>query len=160
MTALWSLCPSQEINSPKGGKQAEGGELFIPLSTQTCRRRPTPNPAPDMNHDPFHFLYPLKIKPLSHTQAPEIPLSPNPHFYLQAWGCVCECVCEGTLCFRKARRTHFLHQIASYIPHSPSICLALAIFSTSFFILLLFFISLWGALSAYRRHKTLIHSSS
>lgn len=89
------------------------------------------NAAPDMNHDPFHFLSPVEggyhalTHPLIHT--PEI-LPPPWLCFLPATLCVCVCV-RGTLSSRRARRTHFLCQIASHIPHSPSIRPAWAIFS-------------------------------
>lgn len=106
------------------------------------------NTTPDMNRDPFHFLYALQGDPrtLTHpfTHTPEMP-PPHQECLLPAGLCVC--VCEGTLSSRRARRTHFLCQIASHIPHSPWIRLARAIFS-SFLLLLSFFFSLWGALSA------------
>ncbi|MED6265792.1 hypothetical protein CHARACLAT_029001 [Characodon lateralis] len=116
---------------------------------------PSPNPVPDMNRDSFHVPYPLKIKPLSHTSTRDTSLTQAA--FLPAY--MFMCVYVGTLSFRKAKKTHFLRQIASHIPHSPSIRLALVIFSllsSSF----CFFISPWGALSGYRRHKTLIHSAS
>lgn len=107
------------------------------------------NAAPDMNHDPFHFLSPVKggyhalTHPLIHT--PEILPAPWLCF-LPATLCVCVCV-RGTLSSRRARRTHFLCQIASHIPHSPSIRPAWAIFSPPPWSFSLSS-SLWGALSA------------
>lgn len=94
--------------------------------------------------DPYAFTHPLP-----HT--PEIP--PPPHeCVLPARPCVCVCVSEETLSPISAKRTHFLCQIASRIPHSPSIRLAQAIFS-SFLLRLPFLGSLWGALSAGGRTK-------
>lgn len=62
----------------------------------------------------------------------------HPSFHTLAWNtsstpgvfCTCQfvCLCEGTLSSRRVRRTHFLCQIASHIPHSPSIRLARPIF--------------------------------
>lgn len=57
---------------------------------------------------------------------------PHPPFHALIWNtsstpgvfstcqCVCVPVCEWTLSSRRVRRTHFLCQIASYIPHCPS----------------------------------------
>lgn len=140
------------------GQEKEGGEMFfltegyhyslaLSLSVLTSRRRPTLNSTPDMNHDPFHFLHPLEgDPPLTHpfTHTPEIPPSTPGVFS------TCRLVCErvrGLCPPGEWERTHFLCQIASHIPHSPSIRLVRAIFS-SFLLPLSFSVSLWGALSA------------
>lgn len=69
--------------------------------------------TPDINRDPSYFLPPLESD--SHTFSHPW-CTWKQHFYLPKPAFVC----EGTLCSKRARRTHFLCQIASRIPHSPS----------------------------------------
>ncbi|MEQ2300948.1 hypothetical protein AMECASPLE_031002, partial [Ameca splendens] len=61
---------------------------------------PSPNPVPDMNRDSFHFPYPLKIKPLSHTSTRDTSLTQVA--FLPAYMFIC--VYVGTLSFRKAKK--------------------------------------------------------
>lgn len=123
--------------------------IILSLPVSMLRSIGLLNVAPDVNRDLFHFLSPLEgdphtfIHPLTHkhTHTPEIPPLPPQDCFLPA------SLCEETLSSMRVRRTHFLCQIASHIPHSPSICLVQAIFS-SFLLLLSFLVSLWGALCA------------
>lgn len=67
------------------------------------------NAAPDMNHDPFHFLSPVKggyhalTYPLIHTHTPEI-LPPPCLCFLPATLCVCVCLREGDFVLQESEK--------------------------------------------------------
>lgn len=137
-TAVLSLCPSLDVNS-----QREENRQKVESYLHRWVQAKPPNDGPLQirlriwTMILFISCTHWKSNPF-HTQAPETPPSPKLHFNLQPclyiYIYMSVCVCEGTLCFRKARRTHFLRQIASHIPHSPSVRLVLAIFSPPFFL--------------------------